>query len=143
MSELMTDLLRQVCLTSLCFFYYFFLRIKPGEHIRSLTFIIKSIPHFHLQVFFVMTLVYEVYSFSPQTFLKCKEGNGYSEIASWCLGFIFLNHQKVSEVAQLCLTLCDPMDSSLPGSTVHGIFQARTMEWVAISFFRGSSQPRD
>jgi len=39
-----------------------------------------------------------------------------------------------SEVAQSCLTLRNPMDCSLPGSSVHGIFQARTMEWVAISF---------
>ena len=48
-----------------------------------------------------------------------------------------------SEVAQLCLTLCNSMDCSLPGSSVHGIFQARVLEWVAISFARGSSQPRD
>ena len=34
-----------------------------------------------------------------------------------------------SEVAQLCLTLCDPMDCSLPGSSIHGIFQARVLEW--------------
>ena len=40
------------------------------------------------------------------------------------------------EVAQSCLTLCDPMDCSLPGSSVHGIFQARVLEWVAISFSR-------
>ena len=45
--------------------------------------------------------------------------------------------------AQLCLTLCDPVDCSLPGSSVHGIFQARILEWVAISYSRGSSQPRD
>ena len=45
--------------------------------------------------------------------------------------------------AQLCLTLCDPMDCSLPGSSVHGIFQGRILERVAISFSRGSSQPRD
>ena len=38
--------------------------------------------------------------------------------------------------------LCDPMDWSLPGSSVHGIFQARILEWVAISWSRGSSQPR-
>ena len=44
-------------------------------------------------------------------------------------------------VTQSCLTLCNPM--SPPGSSVHGIFQARILEWVAISFFRGSSQPRD
>ena len=47
------------------------------------------------------------------------------------------------EVAQLCPTLCDPMDCSPPGSPIHGILQARLLEWVAISFSRGSSQPRD
>ena len=46
------------------------------------------------------------------------------------------------EVAQSCPTLCDPMDCSLPGSSDHGIFQARVLEWVAIFFSRGSSQPR-
>ena len=39
-----------------------------------------------------------------------------------------------SEVAQSCPTLCDPMDCSLPGSSVHGIFQARVLEWGAIAF---------
>ena len=42
-----------------------------------------------------------------------------------------------------CLTLCDPMDYSPPGSSVHGILRARILEWVAISFSRGSSWPRD
>ena len=46
---------------------------------------------------------------------------------------------KESEVAQSCPTLCDPMDCSLPGSSVHGIFQARVLEWGAIAFSRGSS----
>ena len=41
--------------------------------------------------------------------------------------------------AQLCLTLCNPMDYSLPGSSVYGISQARILEWVAIPFSRGSS----
>ena len=50
--------------------------------------------------------------------------------------------ESESEVAQLCLTLCDPMDCSLPGSSVHGIFQVRILEWAAISFSRGPSQPR-
>ena len=40
-----------------------------------------------------------------------------------------------SEVAQSCLTLCDPMDCSLPGSSVHGIFQARVLEWGAIAVY--------
>ena len=42
--------------------------------------------------------------------------------------------KKESEVAQLCPTLSNPMDHSLPGSSIHGIFQARILEWVAISF---------
>ena len=50
---------------------------------------------------------------------------------------------KWSEVSQSCLTLCDPMDCSPPVSSVYGILQARILEWVAISFYRGSSQPRD
>ena len=43
-----------------------------------------------------------------------------------------------SEVAQSCLTLSDPMDCSLPGSSVHGIFQARVLEWGAVAFSRRS-----
>ena len=46
-------------------------------------------------------------------------------------------------VAQLCLTLCNPMDCSPPGSSVNQIFQARILEQVAISHSRGSSWPRD
>ena len=55
----------------------------------------------------------------------------------------FLPSFRRSEVVQSCPTLWDPMDSSLQGSCVHGIFQARVLEWVAISFSRGSSPPRD
>ena len=47
------------------------------------------------------------------------------------------------KLLQLCPTLCDPMDCSLPGSSVHVILQARILEWVAISYSRGSSGPRD
>ena len=49
----------------------------------------------------------------------------------------------MSVYAQSCLTLWDPMDSSPPGSSVYGIFQARILEWVAISFSKGSFWPRD
>ena len=48
-----------------------------------------------------------------------------------------------SEVTQSCPTLCDPVDCSPPGSSVRGILQARILAWVAISFSRGSSRPRD
>ena len=47
------------------------------------------------------------------------------------------------EVAQSCPTLCDPVDGNLLGFSVNGILQARILEWIAISFSRGSSQPRD
>ena len=56
--------------------------------------------------------------------------------------FFFLIIVKVC-IAQSCLTLCSPMDCSPPGSSVHGISQARILEWIAIPFSRVSSQPRD
>ena len=46
-------------------------------------------------------------------------------------------------VTKLCPTLCDPVDCSPPGFSIHGIFQARILEWIASSFTRGSSQPRN
>ena len=84
-----------------------------------------------------------------------KQAGSSSKI--WMLLFIFFFHtsylhfvqQTTSHrvwlvlVSQLCLTLCDPMDHSPPGSSVHGILQARILEWVAISFSGTSSQPRD
>ena len=48
-----------------------------------------------------------------------------------------------NKLAQSCPTLCDPMDCSLSGTSVHGIFQARVLEWIAIALSRGSSRPRD
>ena len=58
-------------------------------------------------------------------------------------GHFLLQGMKVkieSEVAQSCPTLCDPMDCSLPGSSIHGVFQARVLEWGAIAF--SNNQPR-
>ena len=56
----------------------------------------------------------------------------------------FLHSEKVKVlIAQSCPTLCNPMDCSPSGSSVHGILQARILEWLAIPFSRGSSQPRD
>ena len=58
-----------------------------------------------------------------------------------------LNFQRIlcmpAKSLQSCLTLCDLMDSSPPGSSVHGISQARTLEWIAMPSPRGSSRPRD
>ena len=53
------------------------------------------------------------------------------------------SYVRVCLVAHLCPTLCDPMHCSPPGSSVHGILQARILEQVAMPFSRGSSQPRD
>ena len=51
--------------------------------------------------------------------------------------------KRESEVTHSCLTSSDPMDYSLPGSSIHGILQARVLEWVATAFSKGSSRPRD
>ena len=62
--------------------------------------------------------------------------SGHDSI-SWTRFLLYLE----IEVTQSCLTLCDPVDP--PGSSVHGILQARILEWVAISFSRRSCRPRD
>ena len=79
----------------------------------------------------------------------------YPFICQWtfgslpCLGYCkqccyeYWRSESESEVTQSCPTLRDPMDCCPPGSSIHGIFQARVLEWVAISFSRRSSQPRD
>ena len=56
---------------------------------------------------------------------------------------LFSFNTCASSVTQSCLTLCDPMDCILPGSSVHGTFQARILEYVAISFSRDFSWPRN
>ena len=83
----------------------------------------------------------------PLPFLNPACTSGSSRVPySWSLAWRILSITLLaceSEVTQLCTTLCDLMDCSLPGSSIHGIFQARVLEWVAISFSRGSSRPRD
>ena len=61
--------------------------------------------------------------------------NGASQVAQW--------YRSIVLVAQPCLTLCDPMNYNPSGSSAHGILQVRILEWVAVPFSRGSSQPRD
>ena len=63
-------------------------------------------------------------------------------LAPWKKSYDQSVSEWVSEVAQSCPTLCDPVDCSPPGSSVHGILQAGILEWVTISFSRGSSRPR-
>ena len=56
---------------------------------------------------------------------------------------LLMKVKSESEVTESCPTLSDSMDCSLPGFSVHGIFQARILEWVAMPSSRASSQPRD
>ena len=63
--------------------------------------------------------------------------DGWNELEDWDW------HLYTAKLLQSCLTVCNPVDYSGLGSSVYGILQARILEWVAISFSRGSSQPRD
>ena len=73
-----------------------------------------------------------------------KETRRNTSYSFTCLFFIFVltSILKWSEVAQSCLTLCNPVDCSPPGSSVHGFSRWRILEWVTISFSRGSFRPR-
>ena len=74
-----------------------------------------------------------------------SQGCGFSSSHVWMRELDYKESWKwkESEVAQSCPTLCNPVASSLSGSSIHGIFQARVLEWIAIAFSRGSSWPRD
>ena len=82
---------------------------------------------------------------------ECSSGQGHLSAISPFLtlgakSLLQIQHQEcicTCSVAQSCPTLCNPMDCSPPASSVHGIFQARILEWAAISSARGSSHPRD
>ena len=79
---------------------------------------------------------------SSHSLVQLCSQNSQVEASSKKKLFIWL-HAGSSEVIQSCSTLRGPVDCSLPGSSIHGIFQARILQWVAISFSRRSSQPRD
>ena len=67
---------------------------------------------------------------------------GRKKILSPLSILILTGKKELTLSAQSCPTLCNPMDSSLPGSSVHGFLQVIILEWVAISYSSGSSQPR-
>ena len=81
-------------------------------------------------------------SATPQTAAhQAPSSLGFSRQEHWSgLPFPSPMHESESEVAQSCLTLSDPMDCSLPGSSIHGIFQARVLEWGAIAFSGATEQ---
>ena len=76
--------------------------------------------------------------FDEEFYNSCSK-MGAHQISEW----VGLESESQMLVTWSWPTLCDPMDCSLPGSSVHGILQARILEWVAMPFSRGSSQPRD
>ena len=120
-------------------------------------------PHLHKQTGMMRSLhtscrpgwvFFELHT-QKQTTSRCHTTKNAETLQDGCAGlqdphtspvqiFYVLPAWKVKVlVAQWCPTLCDPIDCSLPGSSVHGIFQARILEWIAIPFSRGSSWPRD
>ena len=73
----------------------------------------------------------------------CASVHGEAKCQTWLSNWTELNSGLLHVHAQWCLTLCVPMDYSSPGSSVHGIFQARILKWVAVPYYRRSSQFRD
>ena len=87
-------------------------------------------------------------SYSPRSYIekKCLSGVVKTMLSLSPKTIPFdstLQGESESEVAQSCLTLCDPMACSLPCFLVHGVFQARVLGWGTISYSRRSSRPRD
>ena len=129
------------------------LNFKPNAHLKSASYVSKT-PQCHVSLDFLVAhctqcillpcwkiiplpiTYFILLQLSWQEILLTSESLKMTLAYTWHL-------VKWSEVAQPCPTLCDPRDCSLQGSTVHGIFQARVLEWVAITFSRGSSWPRD
>ena len=101
--------------------------------------------HTHFSWFLVIPFL------EPSKILQCELDLLFAVISLVFCSLLSVNTSTVfplvacvcAQSFQSCPTLCDPMDYSLLGSSVRGILQARILEWVAISFSRGSSQPRD
>ena len=133
----------------------FLMDLQPTEHMYThkcmhapmQLFYAKYIPrpfnslNFHL--FHCQTITFTVPSSLPSISSSTFYNLALPPNPTSCREPAFSPIESESEVGQLCLTLCDHMDCSLPGSSIHGIFQARGLQWVATSFSRGSSRPRD
>ena len=109
--------------------------------------VILTPPHWHRCCFYIFPKNYMniLYHFSPMGTKRksCIINNVYIPL---CMSLSLVTNwkwKKESEVAQLCPTLCNPMGCSPAGSSVHRIFQARVLQWVAISFSRGSFRRSD
>ena len=105
--------------------------------------ICSSVPRSFL---FTLSRFIRLFAFSDFTFLHyemMKVDKRRDYIFFWLIIKNRKEKKVKSEVTQSCLTPCDPMDRSLLGSSVQGIFQARVLKWVAIPFSRGCSWPRN
>ena len=101
-------------------------QISPSYTQTTLSLLLLLLSHFsHVQL-----------CVTPETAAhQAPPSLGFSRQEHWSgLPFPSPMHESESEVTQLCLTLHDPMDCSLPSSSTHGIFQARVLEWGAIAF---------
>ena len=124
-------------------FYSSFISSKPHIH-GVLNYTLSNWIFFVIAIhlFNTYSLVFYCLTPSSRCWKHCNEQDEqvpYSDEVS-----ILVSLKKWSEVKSLSrVRLCDPMGYSLPGSSVHGIFQAIVLEWIAVSFSRGSSQPGD
>ena len=107
---------------------------------------------YHFSRFNTCTMLYDIYFSLSDLASPCMTVSRSIHVSeNGKISFLFLKSPSniplyiciVCVRAQLCSILCDPMDCSWPGSSVHGIFQARILPQVAISFTRASSWPRD
>ena len=107
--------------------HQFFLKIFYVDHFKSIRFITISLM-FHVLVFWL-------WGPAPWPGIKPTPPELKGKVSS--------TGPPGTPLIKLCLTLWDPLDCCRPGSSVHGIFQTRILEWAVISYSRGSSQPRD
>ena len=123
-----------LCIKWFCVFFYFFFFFTVNTIFSS-----WFLSHYSLSVGILQDSIINQSTYSHPL--------NSPWVISTFLWFYLTLHLTVieskSEVTQLCLTLCNPMDCSLPASSLHGVLQARILEWVAISFSRGSSWLRD
>ena len=137
-----------ICIFFLDQYYLSFVSLISLYDVQLLTLLIFSV-YFLLHFAFIQFLVFYFIFFSFCVVdLQCcvslmctAKWFGYIYICIYSYIFIFL--YMLCLVAQSCLTLCDAMGCSPPGSSVHGILQARILEWIAMPSSRGSSQHRD
>ena len=112
---------------------------KQTQSLSTVFFVGRNFPFFFLPFLGKFLLVFLAFGFQiPQRVFSCSLRLVWFPLFYASLA-VYGPFVCVCSVAQLCLTHCGPMGCRLSGSSVHGLFQARILEWVAISYSRGSS----